>query len=160
MSTDRIEKQVLLKASRERIWRALTDSGEFGHWFGARFDGPFASGQRVRARIVGTAVDPEVARMQAPWEGVEFDVVVEALEPMHRFAFRWHPGAAGDGGDDEMTLVSFTLEDAAGGILLRVVESGFDRLPPERRAKVFAENEGGWDMQVRLIAAHLAADAG
>lgn len=44
MSTDRIEKEVLLKAPLERVWRAISDSEEFGRWFGVRFDGPFVAG--------------------------------------------------------------------------------------------------------------------
>lgn len=157
MSTDRIEKHTLLKAPLARVWQALTDSGEFGHWFGARIAGPFEAGRSVRARIVPTAVDAEVARLQEPWEGLEFDMVVERIEPMRLFAFRWQPGGDPDDGDP-MTLVTFTLEETEGGTLLRVVESGFDALPPERRAKAFADNEGGWEMQMRLVALHLASD--
>lgn len=156
MGTDRIEKQTLLKAPIARVWQALTDSREFGHWFGARIDGPFEPGRSVRARIAPTAVDSEVARMQEPWEGVAFDLAVEHVEPMRLFSFRWQPGGTPDG-EDPTTLVTFTLEEAPGGTLLRVVESGFDALPPERRAKAFADNEGGWEMQMRLVALHLAA---
>lgn len=157
MSTDRIEKKTLLKAPLVRVWQALTDSREFGHWFGARMEGPFEPGRSVRARSVPTAVDAEVAKMQEPWEGIEFDIAVERIEPMRLFSFRWQPG--GEPGDaDPMTLVTFTLEEVPGGTLLTVVESGFDALPPERRAKAFADNEGGWEMQMRLVALHLAQD--
>jgi len=156
MSSDRIEKQTVLKAPLARVWQALTDSREFGHWFGARVAGPFEAGRSVRARIVPTAVDPEIAKLQEPWEGVEFDMVVERIEPMRLFSFRWQAGAEPEDGD-AMTLVTFTLEAVEGGTLLRVVETGFDALPPERRAKAFADNEGGWEMQMRLVALHLAA---
>lgn len=40
------------------------------------------------------------------------------------------------------------------------VESGFDALPLERRAKAFASNSEGWEAQTRLIAKHLAQVAG
>jgi uncharacterized protein YndB with AHSA1/START domain len=43
MSTDRIEKRVMLRASLDRVWRAISDSEEFGRWFGVRFDGPFVA---------------------------------------------------------------------------------------------------------------------
>jgi hypothetical protein len=33
------------------------------------------------------------------------------------------------------TLILFSLEEAAGGIMLTVTESGFDRIPLARRAK-------------------------
>jgi hypothetical protein len=52
--------------------------------------------------------------------------------------------------------VAFELEDDGGGTLLTVSESGFDRVPLERRAKAFADNEGGWAIQTTLIAKYLA----
>ncbi len=157
--TDRIEKQVLLNAPRERVWRALSDAAEFGIWFGVRFDGRFVAGQRLTGRITPTEVDAEVAAMQAPYAGTPFEWLVERIEPMRRIAFRWHPYAidpAVDYASEPTTLIVFELHDAPGGILLTVTESGFDQLPPERRAQAFAANDGGWTHQVRLVAKYLA----
>ena len=159
MNTDRIEKQILLRASRERVWRAISDSSQFGKWFGVSLQGPFVQGHRVAGRIVPTSVDPEVAKMQEPWAGMACDFYVERIEPMDRFSFRWHPGAeeAGpDASEDAMTTVMFELKDAPGGVLLTITETGFDRIPLERRAKAFADNEGGWEMQTKLIEKYLA----
>ena len=64
MSTDRIVKQILLRAPLGRIWRALADPTEFGTWFGMTFDGPFTPGARLNAAVTGTKVDPEIAKMQ------------------------------------------------------------------------------------------------
>lgn len=158
-TTDRIEKQVLLHAPRERVWRALAEAGQFGTWFGVRFDGAFVEGQRLTGRIVPTEVDAEVAAMQKRVEGTRFEWVVEKLEPMQRLAFRWHPFALDPSHDysaEPMTLIVFELHNAPDGILLTVTESGFDRLPPERRAKAFAANDGGWTHQMRLIRKYLA----
>jgi uncharacterized protein YndB with AHSA1/START domain len=135
-NTDRIEKQVLLKAPRERVWRALSEAEQFGAWFGVRFDGPFVAGERLTGHIVPTQVDEEVAAMQAPYAGTPFEWRVEKIEPM--------------------TLIVFELHDAPEGILLTVTESGFDKLPPERRAKAFEANEGGWAHQMKLIAKYIA----
>jgi len=157
--TDRIEKQVLLNAPRERVWRALSDAAEFGIWFGVRFDGSFVAGQRLTGRITPTEVDAEVAAMQAPHAGTSFEWLVERIEPMRRIAFRWHPYAidpAVDYASEPTTVIVFELHDAPGGILLTVTESGFDQLPPERRAQAFAANDGGWTHQVRLVAKYLA----
>ena len=44
---DRIEKHVLLRAPRTRVWRALTSAKEFGRWFRVELDGEFAAGARV-----------------------------------------------------------------------------------------------------------------
>jgi uncharacterized protein YndB with AHSA1/START domain len=158
-NTDRIEKQVLLNASRERVWRALSEAEQFGTWFGVRFDGPFVAGERLTGTITPTRVDEEVARMQAPHEGTPFEWVIDRIEPMDRIAFRWHPfgiDRAVDYSSEPMTLIVFELHHAADGILLTVTESGFDKLPPERRAKAFEANEGGWTHQMKLIEQYLA----
>lgn len=154
MNTDRIEKKVLLHAPRKRVWRALADSAEFGTWFGMRFDGPFVPGAVLPCTIVPTTVDAEVAEAQKPYEGIQFEITIERMEPERLFSFRWHPGAVEPTVDysvEPTTLVVFELEEAAGGILLTITESGFDQIPLERRAKAFAQNEGGWSMVVKLI---------
>ncbi len=156
---DRIQKSILLRAPRDRVWRALSDSGEFGAWFGMRLNGPFAPGTTVRGTIVPTAVDRDVAAMQKPFEGVPVELVIERIEPQRIFSFRWHPGAVDptvDYATEPMTLVEFELADAPGGILLTVTESGFDRIPLARRAAVFTGNEQGWGMVVTLIEKYLA----
>jgi len=63
-NTDRIEKQILLRAPRARVWRALTDADEFGSWFGVKLDGPFIAGAIRRGVIVGTTADADVAKLQ------------------------------------------------------------------------------------------------
>ena len=157
-TTDRIEKQVQLRATRERVWQALTRSAEFGRWFGMRVEGEFAANTTVQARIVPTEVDPEIAAKQKGYADMSFELFIERVEPMSVFSFRWQPYAAapGDAVPPVTTLVTFELADAEGGTLLTVSESGFDRIPIERRAKAFADNEGGWEMQTTLIAKYLA----
>jgi uncharacterized protein YndB with AHSA1/START domain len=158
--TDRIEKQVLLRAPHGRVWQAITDAKQFGTWFGVRFDGPFQAGTRIAGVIVPTAVDEAVAERQKPHEGTRFEILVDRIDPERLFSFRWHPFAidpAVDYSSEPTTLVEFVLEDVAGGVMLTVTESGFDRIPLERRGRAFAANEGGWALQVILIAKYLAA---
>ena len=160
--TDRIEKTIVLRAPRARVWRALTDPKEFGDWFGMRFDDPFVPGGRVRATVIGTTVDPEVAKAQQQHAGVAFDVYIERMEPQRLFSFRWHPGAVDpriDYSKEPTTLVEFTLADVADGVQLTVTESGFDQIPLARRAAAFSGNEQGWGIVVALIAKYLANDA-
>ena len=160
--TDRIEKTILLRAPRSRVWRALTDAGEFGQWFGVRFEGPFTPGALQRGVIVPTTVDAAVAAAQQPYEGRPFEFTIDRIEPERLFAFRWHPFAVEAGVDysrEPTTLVVFVLEEVANGIMLTVTESGFDRIPLARRAQVFAANEGGWTMVVTLVEKHLARAA-
>lgn len=163
MSTDEIRKEIVLHAKRERVWRALTESGEFGRWFGVRIDGPFVAGQQVVGHIVPTEVDPEVAKLQEPYRGTEFRITIERIDPMQLFSFRWHPFAVDPGKSYEsepMTLVSFHLADAEGGTRLTITESGFDQLPIERRQSAIEANAGGWEHQSTLIAKYLAMDGG
>jgi uncharacterized protein YndB with AHSA1/START domain len=158
MNKDRIEKKVLLHAPLGRVWRALTDSVEFGAWFGVKFDGPFTPGSRMRGVIVGTTVDPEVAKAQEAHKDVLFEITVEQMIPEKLFSFRWHPHGVEPGVDysaEPTTLVAFTLEETGEGVSLTVTESGFDQIPLARRAKAFTANDQGWAIQVRLISEYL-----
>lgn len=161
-NTDRIEKRVLLRAPHERVWRAISDSRQFGTWFGVEFDSPFVPGARMTGRMVPTAVDAEVAKSQKPYEGWAFEFLIDRIEPMRWFSFRWHPfavDAAVDYSNEPATLVVFELEEVSGGTMLTITESGFDRIPLERRAKAFASNEAGWAAQAKLIEKYLALPA-
>jgi uncharacterized protein YndB with AHSA1/START domain len=159
MNTDRIEKKILLRATRERVWKAISDADQFGTWFGVAFDGPFENGSCLTGRIVPTAVDKDIAKLQEPHAGKPFEFSVVKIEPMQSISFRWHPFAVEPGVDyakEPTTLIVFDLQDAAGGTLLTIVESGFDQIPLGRRAAAFKANDGGWTMQTTLIAKYLA----
>lgn len=147
-ATDRIEKTITLRAPRSRVWRALTDTEEFGTWFGARLAGGFVAGATVTARITLPG-----------YEHVVMEMLIERVEPERHFAYRWHPHAVERGRDysqEPMTLVEFTLEDAGTGTILTIVESGFDRLSPARRAEAFPLNTEGWASELRNIERHVS----
>lgn len=149
MSTDRIEKRIVLRAPRSRVWRALTDPDEFGRWFGARLIGDFAPGGRVRGQITSPG-----------HEHLTFEVVVEKVEPEGLFSFRWHPSAVDptvDYASEPMTLVEFRLAEPADGTELTVVESGFDRLPAARWGQAFRMNEQGWAGLLQNIQGYVSA---
>jgi uncharacterized protein YndB with AHSA1/START domain len=154
--TDTIRKTAVLKAPLARVWEAISDSQQFGAWFGAEIDGPFVAGTELQAKIRPTTVDPEVARLQEPHAGTPFVVAVEQVEPQRRLSFRWHPGGVMEG---PMTLVEFALEEVPGGTQLTITESGFDQLPLERRADALAGNAEGWTHQLQLVAGYLAQPA-
>lgn len=145
---NKIEKQIELKASAARVWRALTDSREFGEWFRVRFDGPFVAGETARGHIT--------------WPGYEhlhFEAVIQKMEHERYFSFTWHPYAvdpAIDYSQETPTLVEFRLEVTAGGVLLTVIESGFDKIPADRRLEAFRMNDGGWAQQITNIEAYVA----
>jgi uncharacterized protein YndB with AHSA1/START domain len=149
-TTDRIERKILLKAPRARVWRALSNAEEFGKWFGVNLEGKtFAAGQSTQGHITYPG-----------YEHVMFDVRIERMETERLMSWRWHPAAVERGVDyskEPTTLVVFELADAQGGTLLSIVESGFDKIPPERRMEAFRMNSGGWDAQVENIARHVTA---
>jgi uncharacterized protein YndB with AHSA1/START domain len=145
--SDRIEKGIELKAPVSRVWRALTDHQEFGTWFRVRLDRPFVPGQTVRGQITHPG-----------YEHLKWEAVVQKMEPERLFSFTWHPYAVDpkqDYSSEIPTLVEFTLQKTATGTLLRVVESGFDKLPDKRRLEAFRMNEGGWSAQIKNIAQHV-----
>jgi uncharacterized protein YndB with AHSA1/START domain len=149
-STDRIERKILLKAPRSRVWRALSDAKEFGDWFGVDFKGnAFVAGKPVQ----GTITYPG-------YEHLVMEVLVERVVPERLLSWRWHPAAidpAVDYSQEPTTLVVFELEEGEGGTSLSVVESGFDKIPAERRATAFRMNASGWEEQMRNIEKHVAA---
>jgi uncharacterized protein YndB with AHSA1/START domain len=159
MSSDRIEKEVVLRAPLDRVWRAISDADEFGQWFGVRFDGPFVEGAAVTGVITPTTVDEDVARMQQAHAGQSDTWHIVAIEPQRRLAFRWRPypiDPADNDSEAPTTLVEFTLSETDGGVLLRIVESGFDNIPADRRASAFADNSQGWAKQTQLVRKYLA----
>ncbi len=145
---DRIEKRIELKAPVSRVWRALTDHGEFGQWFGVKLEGPFVAGQVSRGQITYPG-----------YEHLKWEAVVQQMEPERLFSFTWHPHAVdpnADYSDETPTLVQFRLEETADGTLLLLTESGFDKMPSERRLEAFRSNEGGWEQQMKNIESHVA----
>jgi uncharacterized protein YndB with AHSA1/START domain len=154
--TDKIVKKTTLKAPVARVWQAISDSAAFGKWFGMTIEGPFVEGQTVTGAIARTQVDDDIAKQQDPYVGMRCDLMIERVVPLELLAFRWHPGAEPDTGPNApTTLVTFELQDVAEGTRLTITETGFDALPLERRAKAFADNEGGWEAQLSLIAKYL-----
>jgi len=148
MTTDRIEKTVMLKAPRARVWRAIANAEEFGAWFGVKLRGPFVAGKPLSGTI--------------ELKGNAFDMTVEVdtIQPESLFSYRWHPYAVDpkvDYSSEPMTLVELHLEDANNGTKLTIIETGFDRIPLARRAEAFRMNDGGWTEQAKRIERYVSA---
>jgi len=145
--TDRIEKTIELKAPVSRVWRALTDHREFGTWFRVRLDGPFVPGQVSRGHITNPG-----------YEHIRWEAIVQKIEPERLFSFTWRPYAIDPNQDyssEPSTLVEFTLQKIPAGTLLRVVESGFVKIPSKRRLEAFRMNDSGWSQQMQNIAGYV-----
>ena len=145
-SADRIERTILIRAARPRVWQALTDAREFGTWFRVELEGDFAVGRRITGKMTYPG-----------HEGAPFVATVERMEPERLFSFRWPMGSDDPHeGDAESltTLVEFRLEDAPEGTTLTIVESGFDSLPAARRLDAFRGNSEGWTIQGENVRRH------
>jgi uncharacterized protein YndB with AHSA1/START domain len=145
---NQIQKRIELASPVSRVWRALTDSRQFGEWFLVKMDGPFVAGQPAAGQITHPG-----------YEHVRMQIVVKAIEPETLFSFTWHPYAVDpkvDYSQEESTLVEFRLQPTSGGTLLTVTESGFDKIPAARRAEAVLRNDSGWAQQMKNIQAYVS----
>jgi uncharacterized protein YndB with AHSA1/START domain len=147
-----IEKRIELKAPISRVWRALTDYREFGEWFRVKLHGPFVPGQVSRGQITYPGC-----------EHIQWEAVVQKMEHERLFSFTWPHlkslemvDSPPDYSKEPTTLVEFRLEKTANGTLLVLTESGFDKLPGDRRLEAFRRNDGGWTQQMKNIENYVA----
>ncbi len=149
--TNQIEKQIDLKAPVTRVWQAITDHREFGQWFKVNFEGPFVPGEVARGNMTHPG-----------YEHMQLEVVVKEIKPEHYFSYTWHPYAVDpkiDYSKEMPTLVEFKLEPIDVGTRLTIIESGFDKVPAERREEAFRMDDHGWTSQIKNIEKHVAGNA-
>lgn len=163
-SLDRIEKQVTLRAPVSRVWAAIANAQEFGRWFGVELDGDFEVGKPITGSFKGgfdeemiiehqKKLGLEPSGIKLPEPGFVF-CTPERIEPEGYFSFRWVPYGIEAGIDpktEPTTLVEFHLQKAVEGTLLKIIESGFARVPAHRRERAFRMNESGWSGQAENI---------
>src|SRR5260370_34810571 len=145
---NRIDKRIEIAAPVGRVWRALTDSREFGEWFRVSLEGPFVAGKPVGGQLKFPG-----------YEHLRMEVEVKAIKPETYFSSPWHPSSVDpkvDYTEETPTLVEFRLEATKNGSLLTVTESGFDKIPRERRAEAFRMNDAGWAQQVKNLEAYVS----
>jgi len=139
---DRIERTVRLAHPPERVWAALTTAEGLAAWFGDE--------AAIDLRPGGTAW------MRWANEGFTAHMRVERVEEPRVFGFTW--GIYGlPEGDPRRTYVEFTLESAAEGTRLTVIESGFAQLPEDAYHKAYDGNAEGWAKELGDLAAYLDA---
>ena len=147
-STDRIEKTLVLRAPKGRVWRAITTPEEFGTWFKVKLEGTtFVAGRTTIGKITHPG-----------FENLTMEMHIERIDPEDFFSYRWHPYAIDpkvDYSNEPTTLVEFRLEEVPSGTMLTIVESGFDKIPAERRAEAFRMNDKGWAGQIENIRRHV-----
>jgi uncharacterized protein YndB with AHSA1/START domain len=133
MSEDRIERETLIAAPLDRVWKLVAEPG-----FWVADD---------EAAISGTVAREGESMVAKNAEYGEFPVRVEKVEPPTYVAYRWASAFPGEElREDNSTLVEFTLTQEGDQTRLRVVESGFASLAgsEELRRQAVKDNTGGW----------------
>ena len=123
---------LIMKADRERIWKAITRPQHFSSWFGMPVS-------LDRLEVGGKMRFVEIADSEP--------CVITTVEPPERFAFNWQA----EPGVPVMTLVTFYLEAVEDGTRVTVTEEGFEVLPEKFRKSRAAGNSEGWSIQLRNL---------
>ncbi|HEX3891332.1 MAG TPA: SRPBCC family protein [Terracidiphilus sp.] len=152
---DRIEKRIELKSPVARVWRALTNSCEFGAWFLVKLDTPFVEGQIASGQCAYPG-----------YEHVKWEAHIQKMEPEKLFSFTWplvefidKERYTGDYTAAPRTLVEFRLQPTGTGTLLTLTESGFEAIPSAWRERAFHGNDAGWAEQMKNIENYVAKNA-
>jgi uncharacterized protein YndB with AHSA1/START domain len=141
---DRIERDVLIAAPLERVWDLITSAEHVGRWFAD-------AGAEIDLRPGGA--------LTLSWrEHGTFHGRVEAVDPPHRFAYRWLStlGSRAEPAPGNSTLTEFTLSREGSSTRVAVVESGFAALEggPEERAAALASHTTGWTQELDELVAY------
>ena len=144
---DSIEKEIIVRASQERVYAALTTPEQFAKWFSIGVEGKFEAGERP---IIDFG------------EYGKFKIYVVAANPHDYFAYRFVDGSMysphgfyGDVLAEPNTLVEFTLETVEGGTKVHLKESGIASLPPEVIEQTLTGNSEGWDFMLGRLLGYL-----
>jgi len=134
---DTIERELTVKAPKERVFNAIADPTQITAWFPDSVEGSLEVGQNP---ILDFGTDGKT------------QIHVVANQPYDYFAYRWVPinadktsGFVGDILSRPNTLVEFRLQEGPEGTTVKLTESGFASLPAELQEKSIANNNEGWD---------------
>ena len=139
---DRIERTVELAHPPADVWAALTTAEGLAAWFGNE--------ATIDLRPGGAA------RMRWSEAGFTAEMRVERVEEPTVFGFTWHIFGLPEE-DPRRTYVEFTLEPAAAGTRLTVVESGFAQLPQDAYRAAYDGNTRGWASELGELVDYLDA---
>lgn len=126
-----IEKDILIDAPVDVVWRVITEPDQIVRWLSEAADIDLRPGGH--GRLVFESGD-------------SYQLQIEAVEPPTRFAFRWVQPQGLVVRADNSLVVEFTLEPVGDRTRLRVVESGFDKVDwsDEEKARYSERHTQGW----------------
>ncbi|MGN9837102.1 SRPBCC domain-containing protein [Nonomuraea sp. H19] len=144
-----IEREILIEAPVEVVWGAVTEPGQLSSWFTDAAEIDVREGGKGTLTWAGRAtVRPATA-----------DITVVAVEPPHRFSFRWaYPDGAQPRAGNSV-LVEFTFAQEGEGTRLRVTESGLSEMDwtEEQQATYAQEHINGWKKHLADLTAYASA---
>ena len=126
-----IEREIVIEAPPELVWRTITEPDQLSQWFADRVDLVIEPGARGFMEF-GDQGGP---------------VVVEVVDPPARFTFRWNFHQGQEPAPGNSMLVEFTLiPEGAEVTRLRVAESGHELLawPAAEKQRYADEHRDGW----------------
>jgi uncharacterized protein YndB with AHSA1/START domain len=126
-----IDRDVLIEAPVEVVWRTITEPEQITQWFADRVELVVKPGARGYLGF-GDQGGP---------------VVVEVVDPPTRFSFRWNDNVGSNPAAGNSMLVEFTLTpEGDERTRLRVTESGHESLdwPDAEKQRYTDEHQGGW----------------
>jgi uncharacterized protein YndB with AHSA1/START domain len=148
MAPDAIEKEILIDAPVETVYRVITEPAQISQWFSdtAELD-PVPGGE-------GTLIFEDRAASQR----AVVRLSVQAAEPPHRFAFRWDYPDGEQPHQGNSQLVEFSLTADGRGTRLRVTESGFAALRGQAQEKYEAHDKG-WDVHLASLQGYVTGQS-
>ncbi|MBV9379972.1 MAG: SRPBCC domain-containing protein [Streptosporangiaceae bacterium] len=148
MTPNAIEREILIEAPAETVWSVVTEPGQISRWFSDVAEIDLVPGGEGTLTFADRATNQRAT----------VRLLVESVEPPHRFSFRWdHP--AGVKPDESNSLrVEFTLAAEGRSTRLRVTESGFDALnrPQDEKTAYFDAHSKGWDTHLGSLRDYVA----
>jgi uncharacterized protein YndB with AHSA1/START domain len=156
---DHIEKSIVLNCALERVWCAISEARQFSAWMGLSDHGDFVPGTLFTAKMAPTKFNDEFAKLQEPFDGLQVKMTIDQIQRPRLFSFRFHPFAVDPDADysrEPMNLVTFELQEVPDGTMVTITETGFDRIPLERRAMAYEVNDRGWALATKALENYLA----
>lgn len=138
-----VERSIWIAASRERVWRAISDPEQVEQWFspGTRWSG---TGPQVGGRLF--VLDQDT--------GAEmYTQVIEVVEPPHRLVTQQVPEQ-----DDVIHVTDWQLTEEKGGTRLTLTYSGYELESVEARANSMEQNAFGFASMLENLAAYIQGE--
>lgn len=139
-----VERTIFIRASRDRVWRAITDPAELAAWFSPGTEWG-ATGLEVGARIF----------IKDPTTGAESHAqTIELIDPPHQLVTRSIP----ETGEVASTTIWRLIEEQ-GGTRLILTYTGYELMTPDSRRARMEENTFGFGMMLQNLRAHLEGES-